>query len=99
MTLDDLIAIDPGHCGGRPRISGRRIRVQDIAVWHDQLDRSADEIAAEHDLSLAQVHAALAYYFSHQKAIDRAIRTDATLVAELKAKTPSRLREKLDEAD
>jgi uncharacterized protein (DUF433 family) len=36
--------------------------VRDIAVWHERLGRSADEICAECDLSLADVYAALAYY-------------------------------------
>ncbi|MEK7732296.1 MAG: DUF433 domain-containing protein, partial [Planctomycetota bacterium] len=29
------IEATPGVCGGRPRIAGHRIRVQDIAVWHE----------------------------------------------------------------
>ncbi len=27
------IEITPGICGGKPRIAGHRIRVQDIALW------------------------------------------------------------------
>ena len=29
------IEITPGVCGGKPRIAGHRIKVQDIAVWHE----------------------------------------------------------------
>lgn len=55
----------PGICGGKPRIAGRRIRVQDIYVWHEIVGMSADEIANEYDLSLAQVYAALSFAFEN----------------------------------
>jgi uncharacterized protein (DUF433 family) len=97
MTLNDFIAIDAGYCGGRPRIAGRRVRVQDIAAWHLEHGLSVDEIVAEFELSKAAVHAGLAYYFAHQDEIDEAIRRDDALVAELQAKTPSQLRDLLDE--
>jgi hypothetical protein len=34
----------------------------DLAIWHDRLGKSVDEICAEYALSLAEIHAALAYY-------------------------------------
>jgi uncharacterized protein (DUF433 family) len=60
--------------GGKPRITGHRITVQDVVVWHERLGLSADEIASEYGLSLADVYAALAYYYDHREEIDRAIR-------------------------
>jgi len=30
------IEVTPGVCGGRSRIAGHRIRVQDVVVWHEQ---------------------------------------------------------------
>ena len=59
-TLGEHIEITPGVVGGKPRISGRRITVQNIAIWHERMGRSADEIATEYDLTLADVYAALA---------------------------------------
>jgi uncharacterized protein (DUF433 family) len=53
------IETTPGVAGGKPRIAGHRITVQDIVLWHERLSLDADEIATEHDLSLADVHAAL----------------------------------------
>ncbi len=45
-----------------------------IAFWHDYMGKSVDEIAAEYDLSLADIHTALACYFDHQvDEIDREI--------------------------
>jgi uncharacterized protein (DUF433 family) len=58
--LDDHIEITPGVAGGKLRIAGRRITVQNIAIWHERMGTSADEIATEYDLTLAGVYAALA---------------------------------------
>jgi uncharacterized protein (DUF433 family) len=91
-TIDQLIEITPGVCGGKPRIAGHRITVQNIAIWHERLGRSADEIAAEYDLSLTEVYAALAYYFSHREEIDRSISEDEAFVDQMKSKTPSKIK-------
>ena len=90
-TLDEHIEITPETAGGKPRIRGRRITVQDIAIWHERLGQSADEIAAEYDLSLADVYAALAYYFDHRAEIDRRIAEGNALVEALRERTPSKL--------
>jgi uncharacterized protein (DUF433 family) len=89
------IEITPGVTGGKPRIAGRRITVQNIMIWHERMGLSADEIATEYDLSLGDVYAALAYYFDHREEIDRTIRDDEEFVAELRKKTPSVLKDKL----
>lgn len=69
----------PGTCGGKARIAGHRIRVQDIVLWNEE-GRSPEEIVGEFpQLSLADVHAALAYYFDHRDEIDAEIRADAEL--------------------
>jgi uncharacterized protein (DUF433 family) len=69
-VLDDHIEITPGVAGGKPRISGRHITVQNMVIWHERMGKSADEIATEYDLSLADIYAALAYYFDHRVEID-----------------------------
>lgn len=69
-VLERHIEITPGVAGGKPRIAGHRITVQDIVIWHERMGRSADEICAEYDLTLADVYAALAYYFDHREEID-----------------------------
>ncbi len=88
-TLDEHIELTPETAGGKPRIRGRRITVECIALWHERLGKSADEIAAEHDLTLADVHAALAYYFDHREEIDRRSAEDGAFVEALRASTPS----------
>jgi uncharacterized protein (DUF433 family) len=94
-TISSHIEVTLGVAGGKPRIAGHRITVQDIAVWHERLGLSADEIATEYDLSLADIHAALAYYYDHREEIDRAIRDDETFIAEMRRRTPSKLSAKL----
>jgi uncharacterized protein (DUF433 family) len=46
--------------GGKPRIAGHRITVQDIVIWHERLKVSADEFASEYGLARSDVYAALA---------------------------------------
>lgn len=94
-TVSGHIEITPGVAGGKPRIAGHRITVQDIVVWHERLGLSADEIATEYGLSLADVYAALTYYYDHREEIDRAIRTDETSIAEQRSRIPSKLRARL----
>jgi len=97
-TLDQHIAITPNVASGKPRIAGHRITVQNIAIWHERLGQSADEIAAEHGLTLADVHAALAYYFDHREEIDRSIEESEAFVEALRQRTPSKVQAKLRES-
>ena len=97
MSLDQRIEQTEGICGGKPRISGHRITVQDIVVWHERGGWSVDEIASEYDLSLADVYAALAYYFSHRERIDRSIEESRAFVEEMKEEMSSTGTERLGE--
>ena len=90
-SLDDHIEITPGICSGKPRIAGHRITVAHIAIWHERLGKCADEIATEYDLTLADVYAALAYYFDHRDEINQSIEDSKEFVKTLRQKTPSRL--------
>ena len=95
LSLDRHIESTPGVAGGKPRIAGRRITVQDIVIWTERMGQSVDEICAEYDLGPAQVHAALAYYFDHRDEVDRSITDGAAFAAALRASTPSVLAAKL----
>src|SRR3954453_21914777 len=65
------IVSTPGTCGGRPRIDGHRITVEDVAIWHERQGMSPDEIASAYpSLTLSDVHAALAYYYENRDRID-----------------------------
>jgi len=95
MSLDHRIERTEGICGGKPRIAGHRITVQDIAVWHDQLGWSADQIASEYNLALADVYAALAYYFAHREEIDQSIEESHAFIEAMREQTPSKFAAKL----
>jgi uncharacterized protein (DUF433 family) len=85
-----------GVCGGRPRIAGTRISVQDVYVWHELLGKRADEIVASFpQLTPADVYAALTYYWDHRDELHGHMRDAEALVDELKAKHCSALRDKL----
>jgi uncharacterized protein (DUF433 family) len=79
----------PGVCGGKPRIDGHRINVEHVAICHERIGMSPDEIVTAHPtISLGQVHAALAYYYEHREKIDSDIEAGIRFVDELKAKSP-----------
>ena len=94
-TLDQHIECTAGVLGGKPRIAGRRISVQDIVVWHERMGKGPDEIAAEYDLTLADVHAALAYYFDHREEIDKSLHDDDAWIEAMKQQNLSVVKQKL----
>ncbi|MFH0924938.1 MAG: DUF433 domain-containing protein [bacterium] len=95
--LDQHIEITPGITGGKPHIAGHRITVQDIVIWHEWMGRNADEIANEYDLELADVYAALTYYYDHINEINESIRKSRTFVESIRQMTPSKIVKKLHE--
>lgn len=95
-VLDRHIEITPDLAGGEPRIAGHRIKVREIVAWHERQGKSIDEICAEYELSLADVHAALAYYFDHRESIDRDIENSDALIVAMRKQTPSLLEMKLN---
>jgi uncharacterized protein (DUF433 family) len=66
----NYIVKSPGLLGGRARIDGRRIGVSDVVNLHLRLSIPVEDIAASYRLTLAQIYAALAYYYDHQEEID-----------------------------
>ncbi len=81
----------PGVCGGEPCIAGHRIKVRNVYVWYELMGISDDEIAEQHDLTLTQVHAALAYAYEHLEEIRTAIHSEDEFVEALFKETPSKL--------
>lgn len=65
-----LISSHPGLHGGRPCIAGTAVTVRRVAVLRN-MGETPEEIASDYGhLSLAQVHAALAYYYANKAEID-----------------------------
>lgn len=73
----DTIVSDPDVRDGHPVIEGSRVRVVDLAASHLYRHLTADELATNFNLSLAQVYAALAYYYQHKAEIDAVLRSEA----------------------
>jgi uncharacterized protein (DUF433 family) len=65
------IVSTPGTCGGRPRIDGHRITVEDVAIWHERMGMSPDEIVSSYPtITLSDVQAAIAWYDENRQRID-----------------------------
>lgn len=85
-----------GVCGGKPCIAETRIRVQDVFVWHELQGQSADEIVSRFpQLTMADVYAALSYYWDHRDEIQRDMQAESDLVTRLRQQSVSPLAEKL----
>jgi len=96
-TLDQHIETRPDIAGGKPCISGHRITVQNIVIWHEWMGLSADEIATGYNLSLADVYAALAYYYDHRTKIDESIKESEAFIEALRQQIPSKVKQKLSD--
>lgn len=76
VDIGTLIDRDPRIRGGRPKIAGTGVTVMRIAGWHNQ-GWIPEKIAANYGhISLAQVHAALAYYHVNKEEIDADIEAE-----------------------
>lgn len=68
--ISTLLVSSPDVCGGRLRIDGTRITINQIAALYKQ-GFDAEAIADQYPhLTLAQVYAALSHYHANQREID-----------------------------
>jgi uncharacterized protein (DUF433 family) len=90
------ITTSPDVCGGKACIAGHRVRVLDVLVWHEHQGMTPDEIVSHvPTLTLADVHAALAYYFDHLDEIQQEMRDERSRAEEFHRSHPSQLEAKL----
>jgi uncharacterized protein (DUF433 family) len=95
-VISEHIVSTQDTCGGAPRITGSRIRVKDVVIWHIHKGMSLDEIITKWPhLTHAGLHAALAYYYDRKNEIEAEIEADEAWYEEMKAKTPSPVQAKL----
>jgi uncharacterized protein (DUF433 family) len=96
MSSEDRISRTPGVCGGKTCIAGHRVRVLDVVVWHEHQGMTPDEIVTHiPTISLADVHAALSYYFDHIDEIQQEMQEERVFAEELRRSNPSMLEVKL----
>ena len=73
----------------RPVVRGTDIKVAQIASEHEHMGMTPDEIIEAHPhLTLADVHAALSYYFDHMDAIRADWREGQRIVTEMQKVFP-----------
>lgn len=70
----NLIYRDPKIRGGRPCIVGTSLRVLDIVSAMRWNGRNPEQMAEDYQITLGQVHAALAYYYCNKAEIDADMR-------------------------
>lgn len=88
----------PGVCGGRACIAGHRVRVADIVAWHERRGYSPDELVDMFPgITLADVYAALTYYFDNQQEIEDDSRNADQWAEWVKANVPSKIPPELRE--
>lgn len=89
------IVHDDEVLGGEPRIEGTRIGVRHVAAHVVEGDRSAAHVADQLDLSLADVHEALSYYYGHpeeMRELDREAEAAFDRIREISLKPPERVK-------
>jgi uncharacterized protein (DUF433 family) len=82
----DYIEATASVCGGKPRIAGTRMKVSQVASEHERHGLTPDQIVdAYPHLTMAGVHAALAYYYDHLDEIRREWHDGEEFVTSMKA--------------
>jgi uncharacterized protein (DUF433 family) len=83
VDIGTLIERSPEIRKGRPCIAGTGVTVRRIAGWHN-LGLTPEEIAARIEpLTLAQIHAALAYYHANRDEIDSDIAAEDSAIRDI----------------
>ena len=80
-------------------INGTKMKVRQIVIEKNDWGLTPEEIQRGHEhLSLAQIYAALSYYYEHKRIIDQEIERSKREVDSLRAQNPSPLtRETLEQ--
>jgi len=75
------IVIDPT---GLAYISGTTMKVRELVLEYKSYGWTAEQLFKQHsNLSMSQIHAALAYYFDHSALLDSEMQQDLALIDRL----------------
>lgn len=86
IALDGLIEVDDK---GVARIAGTRMKVIHLVLDKLANNSTPEEMAEQFPpLTLAQIHSALAYYYSHKAELDAQIEEGRRFAEEMRAKAP-----------
>jgi uncharacterized protein (DUF433 family) len=76
-VLETNLVRTPGVCGGRLRIDGTRMTVNQIVTLHKQ-GLSAEDIVGEYPhRTLSEIYTVLAWYYAHKEEFDRELVAEA----------------------
>lgn len=95
-AVERHIEVNASVRGGKPCIVGTRIAVSDVVLVHFRLGQSLEQIAGHYALSLAALHAAMAYYYDHQAEIDKAVQEEDAFLRAAKNKGGSLLQTRIN---
>jgi uncharacterized protein (DUF433 family) len=85
LPIEGIVS-NPDVRGGKPIIDGTGLRVMDVAARVRFHHETPQQIADGFEITMAQVHAALAYYFAHQAAIDHELDDEIVSITDAKEK-------------
>ena len=86
----------PDVRAGKPCIAGTRIAVVDVAIAHGQGVKPEEMLTyfSSRPLTLAEVHAALAYHYDHPQELEEYLRRSERAIEEIEAAKAEYLRRK-----
>ena len=74
---------------GVPYIMGTRLKISQIAIQHQEWGETPEQIQQAYpQISIAQVHSALSYYYDHKAEVDAQITAEKQLAERLRADQP-----------
>ena len=85
VMLDQLLVRSENVCGGRLRIDGTRLTVNQIVTMYRSGD-SAEQIAVQYpQIDVGQIYAALAYYHANRNEVEQELTNEWAEGEQLKA--------------
>jgi len=75
VTYEHIVK-ERGYCGGKAAIGKTRVRVNNVVFLHKDGKTPQQILEYYPDLTLGQVHAALAYYYDHPQEIEAELAAD-----------------------
>lgn len=85
---------EPGYRGGKAAIDNTPVRVNNVVWLHKEGLTPGQVLEHYSDLSLAQVHAALAYYYDHVKEIEAELAREDDTAADFERRKAELLAER-----
>jgi len=83
-VLETTLVRTPGLCGGRLRIDGTRMTVNQVVALHQQGMHVREIVAQYPQRTMAEIHTVLAWYYANKEEFDKELAAEAC--AEVRAR-------------